>query len=248
MRLEVTFDGNGRLTLPIHHNHILQAAVYNLFEEEILAEYVHKEGFMWGKRRFKFFCFSRLQGVNYVDNKGKTITFDMPVKLVITSPVGFIVRDLAQGLLRKGEVQFGTNRLYVVDIAARDQTVSKNEILVRMLSPLTVYSTVERGGRKFTYYYSPFEDRFAQLVEDNLIKKYQVLTGRSHPPPLGCRTYVEKITPKDFKVLIYKGTIIKGWMGIFKLVGDPELLTLALDAGLGAKNSQGLGCCEEVSG
>ena len=51
---------------------------------------------------------------------------------------------------------------------------------------------------------------------------------------------------KDFKITRYKDTIIKGWLGEYYLNGDPELLRVALDAGLGAKNSQGYGCCELV--
>jgi len=42
----------------------------------------------------------------------------------------------------------------------------------------------------------------------------------------------------------YKGTVIKGWMGIYRLKGAVSLLKMALDAGLGAKNSQGFGCVE----
>lgn len=41
----------------------------------------------------------------------------------------------------------------------------------------------------------------------------------------------------------YKDTIIKGWVGAYFLAGDPDLLKLALTAGVGAKNSQGFGCC-----
>jgi CRISPR-associated endoribonuclease Cas6 len=33
-------------------------------------------------------------------------------------------------------------------------------------------------------------------------------------------------------------------MGTYELQGDPALLQIALTAGLGAKNSQGYGCCE----
>jgi len=54
------------------------------------------------------------------------------------------------------------------------------------------------------------------------------------------------VREQDLKVIRYKGTIIKGWMGKYRLTGKPELLTVALDAGLGAKNSQGFGCCEVV--
>jgi CRISPR-associated endoribonuclease Cas6 len=53
-----------------------------------------------------------------------------------------------------------------------------------------------------------------------------------------------RVEDRDQKVTYYKKTVIKGWMGDYELSGDPALLQIALDAGLGAKNSQGYGCCE----
>lgn len=247
VRLEITLDSREELVLPIHHNHLLQAAVYNLFEEEALANYVHTEGFAWGKRKFRFFCFSRLIGNCRVDHAKKLLAFDLPVKLVITSPVDFMVRDLSKGLVRKGKMILGDSVLHVVSLQARDQKVHKGEIVVRMLSPLSVYSTFDRNGKKFTYYYSPFEERFGHLVEENLNKKFRVLYAEQDIPELGCRTHIVQVKSSDFKIIKYQGIIVKGWMGTFRLSGDPRLLTLALDAGLGAKNSQGFGCCEEVT-
>jgi len=46
------------------------------------------------------------------------------------------------------------------------------------------------------------------------------------------------------KVISYKGTVIKGWMGIYELRGDRELMKLVYDTGLGGKNPQGFGCFE----
>lgn len=45
-------------------------------------------------------------------------------------------------------------------------------------------------------------------------------------------------------IIKYKGTVIKGYSGDFILKGNPELIKLAYDTGLGSKNSQGFGCIE----
>jgi len=44
----------------------------------------------------------------------------------------------------------------------------------------------------------------------------------------------------------FKGFIIKGWMGIYELHLPETYLSMALDAGLGAKNSQGFGMVEVI--
>lgn len=41
-------------------------------------------------------------------------------------------------------------------------------------------------------------------------------------------------------------TLIKGWVGRYKLSGDKELLKFALNTGLGGRNTQGFGMIEIV--
>jgi CRISPR-associated endoribonuclease Cas6 len=54
------------------------------------------------------------------------------------------------------------------------------------------------------------------------------------------------VHPRAKRLERYKGTWIEGWVGRFLLEGPSELLRLALEAGLGAKNSQGFGYVVEV--
>ncbi len=50
------------------------------------------------------------------------------------------------------------------------------------------------------------------------------------------------------KIINYKDTIIKGYTGKLRLSGPKELLQLAVDGGIGSKNSQGFGCVEVIDG
>ena len=110
-----------------------------------------------------------------------------------------------------------------------------------MLSPVTIYSTLQSPTGKKTYYYNPREKEFSILIRDNLLKKYQAYYKRS---PDNDEFSIEplRVSKKDEKIVSYKGFIIKGWMGLYRLNGSPELLKLAYDAGIGGKNSQGFGC------
>jgi CRISPR-associated endoribonuclease Cas6 len=46
------------------------------------------------------------------------------------------------------------------------------------LSPITVYSTLYTAeGKKKTYYFSPYEQEFSQLVSINLARKYRAYKG-----------------------------------------------------------------------
>jgi len=223
----------------------LQAMIYHQIEQPALRAFLHEQGFLFGQRHFKLFVFSRLLGRFRIDREGQRILFVPPCRLVIASPLPMLIEEMAKGLLRQGRVFLGRNRLLVGCIRVRDTEVTTNTITVRMLSPVTVYSTIEEGEKSFTYYYSPFEPRFLELLKENLIKKHQLVFGHS-PEPNGFTITPLAVTEKDLKIVRYKGTIIKGWMGKYRLTGNPRLLAIALSAGLGSKNSQGFGCCEVV--
>lgn len=153
---------------------------------------------------------------------------------------------MGNGFLQQGQVHLGSARLEVKEMAAASPRVNSSTIRVKMLSPVVMYSTAKsESGRSYTYYYSPFEPRFAGLIGANLVKKYLLIHGRrAEAESFAIRP--ADVGEKDFKITRYKDTIIKGWLGEYHLSGDPGLLQVALDAGLGAKNSQGYGCCTPV--
>jgi len=241
MRLILTFNAERELLLPLSYHEILQGFIYKNLEKG-LAERIHQCGFPFEKRHFKLFTFSRLMGKARV-NKGQ-ISFSPPFKLVISSPLKDLLQSLAENLLKSQEVRLGDNKLFLESISVNFAPKMKEAVSIRMLSPVTVYSTlITPEGRKKTYYYNPKEKEFAELIRQNIIKKYKAFYGR---PPSSQDFDIEplRVRREDEKLITYKGFIIKGWMGRYRLCGAQELLQFAYEAGLGAKNSQGFGCFE----
>jgi CRISPR-associated endoribonuclease Cas6 len=117
----------------------------------------------------------------------------------------------------------------------------EHDITPKMLSPMTMYSTLSRpDGKSKTYYYSPFEREFSSLMESNARKKYELVSKKA-PNDLRLEVVPEKVNKGNEKIMKYKGTVIKAWTGIYHMRGSPELLRTAYECGLGAKNSQGFG-------
>jgi len=80
------------------------------------------------------------------------------------------------------------------------------------------------------------------LISENAKKKFRAFyerepEGEIYLNPLNLNTGNQTI-------ISYKGTIIKGWTGIYEISGDRELMKIVYDTGLGGKNSQGFGCFE----
>lgn len=247
MQLIVTFNAPHDVAIPVEYGYLLQGLIYQHLDNSMLRSYLHEQGFSFGKRRFKLFTFSRLMGttVSY-DRPSRRLILKPPLKLVICSPMTIILQEIGTGFLRQGRVCLGDVFLEVAEMATFSPEVCGNTIKVEMLSPLVVYTTfLENREKRYTYYYSPFEERFNELVMLNLAKKHLLIYGKPASTE-GFSIRPVRVKDKDYKITSYKGTWIKGWMGEYEITGDPKLLQVALDAGLGSKNSQGYGCCHPI--
>ena len=100
MRISLNFTagGNSRLKLPIHYNQILQGFIYGNLKKE-LADFLHNKGYLADGRSFKLFTFSRLNG-RYILGNGN-ISFEYPVNFTISSPVGNLLSEFANCLLKR---------------------------------------------------------------------------------------------------------------------------------------------------
>lgn len=236
---------SAQLVLPVHYNHAIQAMLYASLDEELATE-LHDTGYQTEKRRFRLFVFSRLFGT--FRRQGEQLCYQGAVTLHVASPVGEIVENLARTWLRRGVVSLCEHELTVEEVRVEPPPSVGTEMQVQALSPITVYSTVTTPTGKKTYYYAPSEAEFSDQCSMNLRRKYALVRGEEAPPE-----WTVQITPLGVRmanqvIVRYKGTIIKGWMGRYRLSGPAELLALALEAGLGAKNSQGFGMLQLVEG
>ncbi|MFQ6044094.1 MAG: CRISPR-associated endoribonuclease Cas6 [Candidatus Poribacteria bacterium] len=249
MRLEIIFK-HDKLNLPIHYNEIVQSFIYNHISEE-LAKWLHDEGFAYEKRSFKLFTFSRIMGQFNINGRNNTINFISPSKLIVSSPIERFTQELANEIIQSNALKLGENEVYVEqlnikpspDFSEEASPRIRGEMEIKMLSPITVYSTLKKAdGASKTYYYSPFESEFSELLEQNLKKKASILLGKDKVDKYSFTIEPTRVRNNDQKILTYKDFVIKCWMGEYKIKGSPELHRIAYETGLGSKNSQGFGC------
>ena len=249
MRISLKLEApEGSLTLPIHYNHLVQAMIYQSLDQA-LAQWLHEEGFQCGKRRFKLFTFSRLLSRHRrLDLKEGTISFTGPLFLKVGAMETEILESLAVHLVRFGEVKLNGQLCRFTSVEVEMPVEASGPVLVRALSPITTYSTLfDAAGKKKTYYYNPWEEEFSHLILRNLEKKMKAWKNEKIPlnPDIH---YLKplKVKKNDEKLIIYKGFIIKGWMGTYELNLPQDYFPIAYHAGLGAKNPQGFGMIEVV--
>jgi len=227
------------LSVPVHYNHLVQGLIYHHIDPD-LAEYLHDQGLSLEGRSFKLFVFSRLFG--RFERHGERLVFRDHLELQVASPIERFIGSLGGRLLHAATVVLGEAEAAVESVSLTEEMDVPDCLVVAALSPITVYSTLytPAGGKK-TYYYSPFENEFAAQIAGNLRKKYWALFGQEPPADWDLSVEPVGISSRHQALAFYKGTVVKGWMGNYRLRGTPALIRLALDAGMGSKNSQGFG-------
>ena len=242
MRLILHLQPDSRnACVPVHYNEFIQAMIYAHLDAH-LAQALHDEGIPQGKRHLKLFTFSRLLGPCRV--KGGWLEPRGPLRLVIASPMVPFLESFALHLVTNANLRLGPARFAMGSVEVELQQPYRSPVLIRALSPITVYSTLRTAdGRKKTYYYAPQEPEFERLVLSNLRRKVLAWTGEDIPED-GASFRPYRVSTRDQHVVLYKGTVIKGWTGLYELQAPEPYFRMALDAGLGSKNSQGFGCVE----
>ncbi len=242
MRLVLELNCENEFSIPVHYNYHIQSLLYNSISPK-LADILHNKGFPIQGRKFKLFTFSRILGRYQTNNKKGEISFSSPFRLIVSSVLREFIEEIAEELLLKETVRIASQRVSLNSVEVSDFTSDREKLKINMLSPTTIYSTLSRAdGRKKTYYYNPFEREFGELISENAKKKFRAFYGNE--PGGGIKLTPLKVNNNNEKIITYKNTVIKGWMGTYELSGDRELIKIVYDTGLGGKNPQGFGCFE----
>jgi CRISPR-associated endoribonuclease Cas6 len=242
LRISLRTDG-GPLRVPVQYNHLLQGLIYSNLDDA-LSEWLHEKGHAYGARRFRLFTFSRLFGERGARN-GR-VEFRGPVHFYLSSVDSEVLGSFAEHLLTKPAVRLGNSRCRVAEVGVEPEPRidPAKPVLVKTLSPITAYSTLQTpDGKKKTYYYAPQEKEWSESLVSNVARKAKALEWSTDVDEDLKGAYVKprKVCKTDQQILNFKGFWIKGWTGLYEVNLPEPYFRLAYDAGFGAKNAQGFG-------
>ncbi|MCX7654625.1 MAG: CRISPR-associated endoribonuclease Cas6 [Fervidobacterium sp.] len=232
----IEFD---KLKIPRNYNHILQAVLLRWLNDENYSRFLHDIGYKHEKRTYKLFSFSSLYGDFLSLKETNELIYSNSARFIISCVEDRFMEYLVENFIKQDNLIILNQKVCVARIEVWDDPVSDN-LVVRTVSPVTMYSTFENeNGKKFTKYYSPDDVRMEEKLVENMYRKYIAFYKQQ---PKGNITIKHVGVSAKKAVIKYKGTIIEGWKTDFLLTGEPELIKFALNCGLGSKNSQGFGC------
>lgn len=239
MRLKVELVSNSSIKLKKGFLRTLQGLIYNLLDAPY-ASWLHNKGFQYEKRKFKLFTFSSILEKGRLDKKLNVFSFPAKVSFYLSSPVDWILEQVARNFVTGEELFLGNNRVFLNSIAILPAKKFSSLIKIKSMNPIAMRSTGDDGKYKLC---DPGE-KFSQAINRNLQKKWVAYKEEDCP-------YELKIEPIQIKRTATwygtreKGAVIEGWQGIFEISGEPEFLKFAYDVGLGERNSMGFGIWSE---
>lgn len=240
MQLFISHKLPENLELPLHYHHILQSVLYhNLREEYGYSDFLHQSGYTAQERQFRMFVFSLLKGKYEITQK--QISFRNQVSFEVRSADVRMLRILKDNLEQKG-ITYLKQHYDDLQLRLEDKVITQNRVRIRMLSPLSVYSTDAETGK--TYFYQPGDAEFSDQVNANFHRKYKAYTGIE--PKTDICIISCSVKPRDKYVTSYKGFYVSGWFGEYELYGEAKYLDFLYQVGLGSRNAQGFGMFEVV--
>jgi CRISPR-associated endoribonuclease Cas6 len=242
-KLKFKFSFEQPLNLPKHYNNVLQGFFYKNMDP-LLAGILHEVGFVYNQRRFKLFAFSKIFGKIKEKNESNILFKPPDVHVYFSTPITTHMKSIVMSLMKKEKLLMYKQYVFLSEVEVLEEEIESDEITVVCLSPIVVYRTPE-GSRRHIYL-SPFEEQFYDMIKSNLMKKYQLVYGKRYMGDI-------EIAPANTnsihkKKIVFKGTLITAWEGLFKIKAKRDMLKVGLECGLGVKNSAGFGCIAKIRG
>ena len=245
MHVTLCLDTPGRdknILLPSANLHLFQSMLYSLLPAEVSA-WLHDVGYESGGRRLKLFAISwpDAAAAKLADNN--KLQFTAPVNITISTHKLDLALSFVSGALNSDNLRIGNNPVICRQAKIERQIVQGDKLIVNTLSPVSCYEKISLRGNPYTIYFKPEEREFKRFIHQNLIRKFKLIFPDKEVP--GDEFNIKPIGELKERVSMFKDDSefpIKGWWGKFKLEGANELLQIALDCGIGARNSLCWGC------
>jgi len=247
--------------LPLNYKYPVSSWIYKILanSDKEFTAILHENGYkLENGKQFKFFTFS-----DFNVPKGKWKIAGDRMKIwsdEISLIVSFLLPEQSQnfvaGLFHEQEAVIGDKisqlHLSVQNITALNTDFEKQEVYtLQSQSPIFMQKKGDR--HRSPNYISPSDPEYPSLFFGNLIDKYR------------CNCLNQGIEPKEFdeseiklnsltasprpvkqiiKAFQKEETHLRAYKFNFELKAPKELVEIGLQAGFGASNSQGFGCCK----
>jgi len=264
MRVKLTLSPvQSETIINLNYNYFLSGVVYRLIESSspTYAKFLHDLGYQpdGSLRRFKHFTFSRLVVRRRKIEGGQLRILSGPVEWQVSLLVEEALQHFVVGLFEKQEfwIEREDCRFVVEQVETLPEPEWNRSMMFRMLSPLTISVPEKRNGKLLPHYLRPEDPRLSEALRRNILSKYtslfdETLTDTDFRCNLDEKFIAARGGPDRVSKLITikegrsDETKVRGFMCPVTIEGNPQLIKLAYESGLGEKGSLGFGMVEKM--
>ncbi|OQP59774.1 CRISPR-associated endoribonuclease Cas6 [Niastella populi] len=263
MRLQLSLTPcAGNSLLPVNYQYPLSAVIYRIIQQadEKYAAFLHDRGYRLDNgKSFKLFSFSDLRVPFRIQGDRLHIN-GSPASLTISFHIDEAAANFIRGLFinqqfdiadKISRAQFSVTQVQLLPDFFTSLQIAEPEVVLQPLSPLVVGRKNSKGNYD---YLSPADADFSDRLILNLLEKYKAAyNNHDDLESLKEKMSVQVISPRQdiksrlitIKAFTPEQTQIRGFTRFRMKVKAPKpLLELAMNAGLGLYNAQGMGCVE----
>lgn len=255
----------GQQLLPFNYHYPLSAAIHNIIRKSDaqFASFFHDVGY--GHERFKLFTFSDIR-IPFTSKGDRMLLLGDSGSFKVCFHIPAAAEHFVKGLFVNEELMVGDRSSQVTFIiqdvenclfnisASPDEIIS---VTVQPISPLVI------GGRRLersapSQYFSPYEIPFVDRLIFSWIQKYKAISSKTDVEIEEIRQQIKveilffPNPPVERRITIKEGRDdaqkVRGYTKFrIKLTARRDMIDLALNSGLGIKNSVGMGCIQLIN-
>ena len=258
MRFKIILEksSNARF-LPINYQYPISSWIYKRIQEAdpSFSNFLHGSGYNLEKKQYKLFTFGQLQSKPFklhhdrLEMKGDFASIEF--SFVADQAAENFIKGLFMNQVMPVHDAVGGVELQVVRVETLPRPWLKETMQYRLHTPMCISSQVE--GKKYAQYLAPDHERFAEILYDNLLRKYAAmqmhLAGGVVPDERPFDFGFKLLSPYRSKLITIKNyseeaSKVRGYLFDFELTAPVELQEVGYYAGFGEKNSMGMGMGE----
>lgn len=242
MRLKLTFKGNQPFNLTRDYRRYFISLLKRIFQASGLDESIYS------KKEYKPYTFSVWLGKEFeIEKEIKNCNI---LSLLFSSGDPEVVTHFYNGALalkKRGDIIFNKNNLTIADILLLPyRRINTTSVLFKTIG-ISVLNDPSADKKDFKkWYIIPNDDleRFNECLLQRTNSRYQFITQKAGVQQIRL-VLLPEFSIKETIVEHYGG-YVRGFRGIFKLEGSPEILQFVYDYGLGIRTGQGFGLLEMI--
>lgn len=261
MRLKISLSISELKPISFNYHYQFSSAIYLLlkFGSPEFANFLHDIGYKLNGKQYKLFTFA-LKFEKYKTTQKEIILESPNVNLFVTSPkIDEFIKNFVIGSFERTffYISIGGNeyKFLIRNMELLPEPEFKNEMSFTMISPMVLSTVKEANGKLLTYYLRPEDIKdINRILTQNLRNKYRLINNRTSSGEVKIswdEDYLKRHSRLTKKITINEYGLspvdVIGIQAPFKISGDPELIQVGYQCGVGEKNSMGFGMIELIN-